>query len=94
MGTKTHTITINVCDRCGSEHNQADYMKGNQWGQMNVGWRGDIGGRAYDGSAGGNTIEGKAWLCLPCTEGFLAFMQNKGDTASGRAQRTNNNEGD
>lgn len=71
----TKTITINICDRCGSEHDHADYMKGNQWGQMNVAWKGDTGGRAYDGAAGGLNHEGKAWLCMPCTDEFLTFMK-------------------
>lgn len=71
------TTVINVCDRCGSQHNAADYMKGNVWGQLNVGWKGDKGGRAYDGAAGGMSLNGKAWLCMACTDLFLAFMENK-----------------
>ena len=74
----TITTTINVCDRCGSQHNAADYMNGSHWGQLNVAWKGDKGGRAYDGAAGGVNLSGKAWLCEPCADAFLSFIENKG----------------
>lgn len=73
----TETIIINVCDRCGSRHVAADYTKGSSWGQLTISWFGDMGGRAYDGAAGGCDLKGKAWICHPCTEAFLAFMANK-----------------
>lgn len=69
------TTVINVCDRCGSQHDKAKYMSGSIWGQLNVAWHGDKGGRAYDGSAGGMNLKGKAWLCRVCTDEFLAFMR-------------------
>lgn len=71
----TITTVINVCDRCGSQHNAADYMKGNEWGHLSVAWSGDKGGRSYQGDAAGFNIKGKAWLCLPCTNAFEAFMK-------------------
>jgi len=73
MGVET--TTVNICDRCGSRHNAADYMAGNSWGQLTLKWHGDIGGRAYDGAAGGANIKGTAWICHPCTEAFLAFLK-------------------
>jgi hypothetical protein len=77
MGKQSTTIIINTCDRCGSEHNEADYMKGCQWGQLNLTWHGDTGGRSWSGDAGGVNIKGKAWLCLPCTELFLKFIKGE-----------------
>ena len=71
------TTVINVCDRCGSQHNAAEYMSGNVWGQLNLGWKGDTGGRAWDGAAGGLSLQGKAWLCGICTDDFLKFMKEK-----------------
>ena len=71
------TTVINVCDRCGSQHNAADYMKGSVWGQLTVTWKGDKGGRAYDGAAGGLNLEGKAWLCRICTDDFLDFIKER-----------------
>ncbi len=71
----TETTVINICDRCGSRHDRAQYMAGNSWGQMTVQWHGDKGGRAYDGAAGGFTLKGSAWLCAPCTDAFLAFLK-------------------
>lgn len=73
----TKTITINVCDRCGSEHNAADYMSGNAWGQMTINYQGDTGGRAYDGAAGGLNHKGTKWLCMTCTDAFFNFMGGK-----------------
>jgi hypothetical protein len=75
MGKVTQTITICTCDRCGAQHKEADYMSGNQWGQLSLSWTGDKGGRAYDGSAGGINLLGKAWLCLSCTDAFFEFME-------------------
>lgn len=71
------TTVINVCDRCGSQHNAAEYMKGHVWGQLTVAWKGDKGGRAYDGAAGGLNLEGKAWLCRVCTDDFLDFIKER-----------------
>lgn len=71
----TITETINVCDRCGSRHKASEYMAGNHWGNLNVVWNGDKGGRSYAGDAGGITIKGKAWLCETCTEAFEEFMK-------------------
>lgn len=68
------TVTTNICDRCGSRHNAAEYMSGNEWGQTTVQWSGDTGGRSWSGDAGGTSHKGKAWLCLFCTQAFLAFM--------------------
>jgi hypothetical protein len=45
------TIVIKVCDRCKSEHNRDDYMKGGSWGQTDVSWSGDRGGRSWQGDA-------------------------------------------
>jgi len=78
----TITTTINVCDRCGSQHNAADYMKGNQWGQLNIAWQGDKGGRSWQGDAGGVNLKGKAWLCMQCAEDFEAFMHSKVERAA------------
>lgn len=71
------TTVINVCDRCGSQHNAAEYMAGNVWGQLNIGWRGDKGGWSWDGAGGGVNLQGKAWLCRVCTEDFLEFMKER-----------------
>jgi len=68
------TVTL-VCDRCGSTHDKAKLMDGNQWAQATVQWSGDVGGRTYDGTAAGCLIKGKAWLCMNCTEAFLVFMK-------------------
>ena len=73
----TETTLVDVCDRCGSRHNRADYMKGNSWAQLNLKWSGDTGGRTYDGAAGGTNLKGSAWLCQPCTDLFLKFIGNK-----------------
>lgn len=73
----TETTVVNVCDRCGSRNNRDDYMKGNSWGQLTVTWSGDRGGRTYDGTAGGITLKGKAWLCESCTEEFLSFATKR-----------------
>lgn len=73
------TITICVCDRCGSQHNEADYMKGSEWGQLAISWKGDKGGRSWQGDAGGISLAGLAWLCLPCTDAFLEFMKPKAE---------------
>lgn len=69
------TTTINVCDRCGSQHDASKYMSGGEWGQLNLAWKGDKGGRTMQGDAGGINLSGKAWLCLKCTDAFLAFMR-------------------
>ena len=69
------TTTTLICDRCGSRHDQASYMAGSSWGQLNLTWNGDKGGRSWQGDAGGITLKGKAWLCEPCTDGFLEFMR-------------------
>jgi hypothetical protein len=71
----TKTIIINVRDRCGHEQNMAEYSSGNEFGQLDVAWAGDIGGRGYDGAAGGVNLKGKAWLCLACTKAFQGFMK-------------------
>jgi hypothetical protein len=71
------TIVIKVCDRCKSEHNRDDYMKGGSWGQTDVSWSGDRGGRSWQGDAGGTTHKGKAWLCQTCTDAFLQFMETR-----------------
>lgn len=71
----TKSIVIDVCDRCGSEHNRADYMKSNEWGQVNVNWNGDMGGRDYLGNGAQVKTEGKAWLCRICANDFYVFMQ-------------------
>ena len=71
------TTVINICDRCGSRHNKADYMTGSSWGQLNIQWSGDKGGRAYDGAAAGVTLKGGAWLCEPCTDAFISFIEPK-----------------
>ncbi len=74
MGTRT--ITINVCDRCGTEQDMADYTKGASWGQLSLEWKGDRGGRTHDGAAAGTNLAGKVWLCLKCTNQFCDFMRN------------------
>lgn len=73
----TKTIVIDVCDRCGGEHNRADYMKGDAWGQVNISYKGDHGGRGYTGDAGGANTEGKLWLCRTCAEDFYEFIKGK-----------------
>lgn len=70
----TITSVINVCDRCGSRHDTAKYMADNEWGQLNLSWIGDKGGRSWQGDAGGVNLKGKAWLCMKCTDAFFAFM--------------------
>ena len=72
----TITSTINVCDRCGTQHNASEYMAGNSWGQLNVQWSGDRGGRSYAGDAGGINLKGKASLCEKCTAAFEEFMRS------------------
>lgn len=69
------TIITLICDRCGSRHDKASYMAGNSWGQLNLTWQGDKGGRTWDGSAAGVELKGKAWLCEPCTDAFLNFIK-------------------
>lgn len=71
----TETTITQICDRCGSRHDKAGYMAGNSWGQMSLTWKGDKGGRAWDGAAGGVTLKGQAWLCEPCTDAFLIFIK-------------------
>ena len=71
----TRTITINTCDRCGSEHDMGKYTQGNEWGQLSLSWTGDKGGRTWAGDAGGVNLQGKAWLCRGCTDAFLSFME-------------------
>lgn len=78
----TETTTTLICDRCGSRHDQARYMAGNSWAQLNLAWRGDKGGRTCQGDAGGVNIEGKAWLCEPCVDAFVAFMAPTAATPS------------
>lgn len=70
----TETITYLICDRCGSRHNQADYMRGNAWGQVTLEWHGDNGGRTYDGAAAGHNLKGTAWLCMECANAFEYFI--------------------
>lgn len=74
MGKVTTTRVTYVCDRCKAEHDESDYIKDSEWGQLNLEWRGDTGGRMHDGAAGGIVLTGKAWLCLPCTKAFLNFL--------------------
>lgn len=71
----TETTTIDICDRCGSRHTRSYYMSGNSWGQLTLAWSGDMGGRAWDGAAGGTSLKGQAWLCLQCAHDFLHFMR-------------------
>ena len=71
------TTVINVCDRCGSQHDASRYMSGGSWGQLTVGWKGDKGGRTMQGDAGGVNLAGHAWLCEKCTDAFLEFMERK-----------------
>lgn len=73
----TKTIIIDICDRCGLEHNRADYMKGGAWGQVNINYKGDHGGRSYAGDAGGANTEGKLWFCRTCAEDFYEFIKGK-----------------
>lgn len=69
------TTTTLICDRCGSRHDKAKYYDGYSWGELNVQWSGDKGGRGHDGSAGGVRLKGSAWLCERCTDEFLAFIR-------------------
>lgn len=71
------TTVINVCDRCDSQHDASKYMAGNSWGQLNLQWSGDKGGRGHDGAAGGMNLKGKAWLCATCTDDFFIFLHSK-----------------
>ncbi|EKZ1926233.1 TPA: hypothetical protein ACOENG_003029 [Stenotrophomonas maltophilia] len=71
----TETTVINICDRSGSRHDAAAYMAGSTWAQLNVTWSGEKGGRTWQGDAGGVNLKGKAWLCEPCTDAFLAFLK-------------------
>lgn len=74
------TTVINVCDRCGSKHDASKYMSGSHWGHLNLAWKGDKGGRTMQGDTGGINLKGDAWLCEPCTDAFLAFIKNKGQS--------------
>lgn len=73
----SRTITINQCDRCAREQDMSKYMDGYAWGQMNLVWTGDKGGKGPDGSAGGINLKGSAWLCMRCTDDFQLFMTPK-----------------
>lgn len=64
-----------TCDRCGAAGDTGAMEGRNQWGELNVSYTGHQGGRAWDGAAGGVNIKGKAWLCMACTDAFLAFMK-------------------
>lgn len=71
----TETTITQICDKCGSRHDKARYMAGNTWGQMTLTWRGDKGGRTWDGTAAGVEIKGSAWLCDYCADAFLKFIR-------------------
>jgi hypothetical protein len=73
MATITMTKVVTVCDRCGSQHDMANYTSGSSWGQCTVSWAGDKGGRSVQGDIGGINLKGEMWLCETCTEAFLQF---------------------
>jgi hypothetical protein len=69
-------VTIKTCDRCG-ERIHALSREHPEAGELNVAWRGDQSAIAYDGAAGGASVEGKGLLCMRCLRAFLAFMQGQ-----------------
>lgn len=69
------TRTQYVCDRCGWDSEKTPHKKFDDFGHCNVQWDGITGGYSMDGSSGGATHKGKAWICLECTRAFLAFIK-------------------
>lgn len=75
MGIKTVTVRQVECDRCKGKDDTGQMEGRNAWGELNIAYKGHTGGRAYDGAAGGVNHQGKAWLCMHCTQAFFAFMR-------------------
>lgn len=75
MAKETITKVVATCDRCGKEGDTGDSNGRSEWGELNIGWRGDYGSRTYAGDAAGHRREGKAWLCMSCGNEFREFMK-------------------
>lgn len=65
---------IYVCDRCGHETTDRGDLRGSVKGSLSIKWGGSKGGVSYAGDWGGVNLKGDAWLCMTCTDDFLAFM--------------------
>lgn len=76
MPKETYTATRVKCDRCGTTEDTSRTDTRNEWGEMNINYRGHFGGRGYDGAAGGINRDGTAWLCMSCGHAFMKFMEN------------------
>jgi len=73
MGTRTTTVTVTICDRCGRE--TADTLA--DWGgHGNV--RQDSVGVTYDGATGGTTRN--LLLCGRCDHALTEFLHGGGAT--------------
>lgn len=71
------TRTIYTCDRCGWDSDKNPRPKLANFGHLDVKWQGDIGGYGFDGACGGTSLQGKAYLCLDCTNEFLKWIKGK-----------------
>ena len=67
--------TIYQCDRCGSRHQEA-HQGLKQGKNLFVHWSGDGWATYWDGASTGSRIESKGWLCSPCSDEFLRFMNS------------------
>lgn len=74
MSKTTYTATRVECDRCATTEDTSSSEGRNEWGELAVEYKGQVGGRGYDGSAGGCNYSGKIWFCLACTKDFMAFL--------------------
>lgn len=70
-----HTRTQYICDRCGWDSETARREVFDDFGHLYLSWNGSTGGYGWDGSCGGSSHQGKAYLCLQCTWEFLSFIK-------------------
>jgi hypothetical protein len=76
MAKITKTVVVTTCDRCGAEGDTGSDETKQEWGEMDIQYKGHVSGRTWQGDAGGIRYSEKVWLCLSCTKKFLEFMKN------------------
>lgn len=69
------TTTEWKCDRCGHVSKSENDVRGGRSGYLNISWGGGCASMGMDGGWGGISIDGRAWLCMDCTEKFQKFMK-------------------
>lgn len=73
----TTTVTVCTCDRCGYVKDDAGEVEKGVSGEMNVQYKGHIGGKTWQGDWGGYSPSGTIWLCYQCAQDFCDFLARK-----------------